>query len=254
MASIAQFTGTMLSGLGLAVVLSQQAIVEDGDWRFALAPYAWLSGISGKVATTRPLPTADIEMSIGEVLDNLDGAFFLAGEACKDRFVLLADFVYSNLRTDDLYSGLLFNSVKTRQKNVLIGTIAGYRVVDDVTYKVDLLAGARYWSIDSELTLTNNVVAERRIENTKNWVDPLAGVRLIVPLGERWQIGAISSIGGIISGADLEWDIFANILYRMADWVSVGAEYRHLSVDYNDDGYLYDIDQSDPVLGAALRF
>jgi hypothetical protein len=234
--------------------VTRPAAAGDGDWSFRVTPYAWFSGISGKVATLPPLPPADIDMSFGDVLDNLDGAFFISGEVDKDRFVLVADLIYADLEADDDYSGLLFNGVRLRQKNIVPSVFAGFRVVDEPKHTVDAVGGLRYWSIESDLTLTSNVVAERRIDSDESWVDPLVGLRWIVRLNENWSIASAATIGGVISGADLEWDLLATVRWQMADWASLVAGYRHLSVDYEKDGYVYDVDQTGPVLGVTFTF
>jgi hypothetical protein len=71
-------------------------------WHFQLAPYAWLAGQEGKVATIPPLPPADIDVDFyDEILGNINGALMLVGEARKGRFGLVMDIVYNDIETED---------------------------------------------------------------------------------------------------------------------------------------------------------
>jgi hypothetical protein len=71
------------------MVWSFSAYAEsDGTdkWHFQMAPYAWLAGQEGKVATLPPLPPADIDVHFyDDILGNINGALMLVGEARKGR-------------------------------------------------------------------------------------------------------------------------------------------------------------------------
>jgi len=234
-------------------ILSTPVMAEEGGWSFTLAPYAWMSGISGDVATIPPLPPSKVDESFSDVLDDLEGAFFVYGEARKDRLFFMADFVYTNVSSSDGYGSGGFLKVDLDQENILLGAAAGYSVIKEPEYGLDLFGGARYWSIDSELTLTGPA-ARRSTSHSEDWLDPIVGARFAVPFSENWSFQISTAVGGFGVGADLEWDLFSTISYRLSDWAWVGFGYRYLSVDYDHGGFLYELDQQGPVLGAAFRF
>lgn len=245
----------LLHGFFLAIlcVLSDPSRAEEGEWSFTLAPYAWMSGISGDVATVPPLPPSSVDESFSDILDDLEGAFFVYGEARRDRLFFMTDLLYTNVSSSDGYGSGGFLTVDLDQENFVFGAAAGYSVIKEPEYSVDIFGGARYWSIDSELTLTGPV-ARRSISHSEDWLDPIVGARFAVPFSENWYFQVSTTVGGFGVGADLEWDLFSTVRYRLSDWAWIGFGYRYLSVDYDDDGFLYDVDQQGPVLGAAFRF
>ena len=69
------------------------ADVNSSDkWEFQIAPYAWLAGQEGKVATIPGLPPTDIDVDFYEdILGNINGALMLVGEARKGRYGMVID-------------------------------------------------------------------------------------------------------------------------------------------------------------------
>jgi hypothetical protein len=61
-------------------------------------------------------------------------------------------------------------------------------------------------------------------------------------------------IGGFGAGSDLTWDVLAAAGYQWNDRFSLVAGYRALGVDYDKDGFVYDVVQHGPILGAVFRF
>ncbi|MEJ1995867.1 MAG: hypothetical protein P8X75_11780 [Limibacillus sp.] len=235
------------------LTIGTRASAEDGNWSFTVAPYAWMSGISGSVATVPPLPPGEVDESFSDILDDLEGAFLIYGEARKDRLFFMTDIVYTDVSASDSFGSGGFATVDVDQENFLIAGAAGYSVIEEPEYRLDLYGGLRYWSIDSTLTLAGPA-NRRSISYSEDWLDPIAGARLGVPLGENWHFQFTSGIGGFGIGADLEWELFSTVRYQLSDWAWVGFGFRYLSVDYESGGFLYDVDQYGPVLGAAFRF
>jgi hypothetical protein len=54
--------------------------------------------------------------------------------------------------------------------------------------------------------------------------------------------------------ADIDWDVAGAIGYHFNDRTSSVIGYRALGVDYNDDGFLFDVVQQGPILGLVVRF
>ncbi len=55
--------------------------------------------------------------------------------------------------------------------------------------------------------------------------------------------------------ADLDWDVAGALGYRFTDRISAVAGYRAMGVDYsNDDGFMFDVVEHGPIIGAVFRF
>jgi len=240
---------------------SAYAEQTDSDkWNFQLAPYAWLAGQEGKVATLTGLPPADIDVDFYEdIFGNINGALMLVGEARKGRFGFVMDVAYTDIDMEDPTSlGILYSAVNSRTKSWMVSAAGLYRLVERQNRFLDVIGGVRYWSIDSELTLKGPqfpFLSERSISNKEDWADPLVGLKGLTPIGEsKFLVSGFFVIGGFGLGSDFMWDANINLGYQWTKRFSTTLGYRYLDVDYDDDGFLYDVAQSGLTLGLSWRF
>jgi hypothetical protein len=130
-----------------------------------------------------------------------------------------------------------------------------YRLVEKPSAFLDLIAGVRYWSVDSTLSLRAGALPEREVSNKEDWVDPLVGLKGLSFLGaSKFFISGGLAIGGFGAGSDFMWDAQGHLGYRWTKTFSTTIGYRYLEVDYENDGFLYDVAQQGPVLGLSWRF
>jgi hypothetical protein len=238
-------------------LVSNQAVADAGDsWEFHIAPYAWLAGLDGSVATLPGLPPADIDIDFyDDILGNINGAFMLVGEARKGRFGITMDLVYTDIETDSAIPGQNFTTLTSQTTNWIVSAAGFYRMMANDQAFIDGLAGVRYWSADSELTLSGGPAGSYAIDNSEDWFDPIIGVKGLTRLGEsRFFVSGFLLIGGFGAGSDFLWDVNANLGYQWGEIFSTTIGYRYLDVDYEDDGFLYDVAQHGPTLGLSWRF
>jgi hypothetical protein len=119
---------------------------------------------------------------------------------------------------------------------------------------LDLRAGARVWSVTTKLSLNAGLLAARDRKDTETWVDPVIGLQGRLNLGAGFYVTTMSNIGGFGAGSDLTWDTFAGLGYEATDWFSPVIGYRHLSVDYDKNDFLLDVEMSGPLIGGVIRF
>ncbi|WP_163336722.1 hypothetical protein [Desulfopila sp. IMCC35008] len=229
---------------------------ETEEWRFTIAPYAWLAGQSGTVGTSPGYPAADIDIDFyDDILGNINGAIMLVGDAMKGDFGISADVVYTDIEIGDQTPGEYFNTLSSRTTSWLISASGVYRLYGQDKGQVDLLAGLRYWSVESELSVTAGLLPSNQIANKEDWVDPLIGIRGRMPIGQsKFFISGLASIGGFGVGSDLLWDLSVNLAYQFSEVFLASLGYRYLDVDYEDNGYLYDISQDGPTMALIWQF
>ena len=75
-----------------------------------------------------------------------------------------------------------------------------------------------------------------------------------VDFGSGFFVNAWGNVGGFGAASDLTWDVYGGVGYEWNGWLSSIIGYRHLEVDYDHEGFLYDVSQSGPIIGAVLRF
>ena len=237
--------------------LPAHAATDDNDtWHFQLAPYAWLAGQKGTVATIPPLPSADIDIDFyDDIFGNINGALMLVGEARKGRLGMVMDIAYTDIEIEDPTPGPLFTLLSSKTQSWIVSVAGFYRLVEEQGAFLDLIGGARYWSIDSKLTLTEGLLPARSISNEENWFDPIIGLKGLSPLGDsRFFVSGAIIIGGFSVGSDFMWDASINLGYKWTETFSTTFGYRYLDVDYEDDGFLYDVAQDGLTFGLSWRF
>lgn len=228
----------------------------NDDWQFHIAPYAWLAGQSGTVSSFGNLPPVDIDIDFwDDILGNINGALFVVGEVQKGKFGIMVDIAYVYIEDENATPGPAFSSAVAETNSWLATAAAEYRVVEKSAAFVDLFAGFRYWSVESDLTLNAGTLPKVKIRNDGDWFDPLIGIKGRTGIGETdFFVSCILQLGGFGVGSDLMWDVNVNLGYNWTETFSTTFGYRYLDVDYNDEGFLYDVSQDGPVLGLSWRF
>ena len=253
---------TFFLPIGAIVLLSTLANIEivraAGDessaWSFQLTPYLWVSSLDGQVATIRDLPTVNVDASFNDIIDNLNFAFMLLGEARRDRFGLLMDLIYMDLDVDGTTPGPVFSGAELEFTN-FTGTFLGtYRAFESDTAAIDVLGGVRVWATDTELTLKAGLRPAASDDESESWADLVFGARGQWALGNGFSITAYGDVGPFDTGSDMTWQLSGVLSYAFKETFSAELGYRILDVDYDKDGFLYDLRLEGPILGATFRF
>jgi hypothetical protein len=241
-------------GVSSAADLSQLPADENG-WTFTVAPYLWASGISGESGLFG-LPPQDVDVSFGDVLQNLDIGFMSVAEARNGRFFIGNDIVFAKLSTNvGTPNGILASDIDVDITTFMGTAIAGYSVVETETGRLDLFAGARLWSVDVDFDINNNAPPfPSSASDGDTWIDPMIGSKFKVEMGDGFSIAGWGMIGGFGVSSDFTWDVLGGVGYDVWDWISMFAGYRAVGVDYSRDGFVYDIVQDGPVFGSVLHF
>ena len=225
------------------------------DWSFSISPYAWGAGLKGSVSPIPQAPTVEVDESFSDIVDHVDIGGMLTAELRYQRFAAYMDLIYTSISADEETPfGLLFTDADL-ENDVFIGTFGGaYRAIDTEHASLDLLAGLRAWSVDTRFKLHGGLLPDQEFEHNENWVDPVIGLHGQYQFDSGIFIRALSQVGGFGVGSDLTWDVFGGLGYQFNDSISATAGYRHLEVDYENNGFVFDVELSGPVIGMTITF
>jgi len=238
--------------------LSGQA--SSGEWQFSGDLYMWAPAIKGETAQG-----GDIDISFNDILDNLDLTFMAGLSARKDKFSLLVDVIYMDLEDSSNYTlvrgPLGFSSLSVTNMEMtawVVTPTAAYNVFETDLVEVNLLAGARYLYLKTDVDLVEQgPFATRRFSPSGSgsvW-DGIVGARGNFTLNERWSLPFHFDVG--TGDTDLTWQAFGGVEYKFTN-VSLVAGYRHLEWDFDDNdtgGDLFDdLYISGPVIGFRYLF
>ncbi|OZI75099.1 hypothetical protein [Bordetella genomosp. 12] len=224
----------------------------DSGWTFSFSPYAWASGISG-TSGKAPLPYADVKSSFNDIWDNLDIAVMGAFDARKGRYSIIGDLLYAKTSvTDHNGNGILRKNIDITSETFSSMVGGGYSVLQGPRGNLDLVAGARLWSVSTRLSIEGGYLDGRRGRGSATWVDAVGGLKGSYHLTDRTYLTGWAMVGG--GEARLDWDLMAAVGYQATKQVSVALGYRALGVDYRQGGFVYDVVQRGPMLGMTYQF
>lgn len=235
--------------IALSALFAAVAPANANEWTAQITPYVWGTGLGGDLTPFTGAPSLSIDKSLSDVLEDLDAAFFLSAYARKDRFVVLGDLSMSSSTRDDYIAPGLPASGKVKQQSVTL--LGGYRAVEQDDMKIDLLVGARAWRIDADISVAGGAIHR---SSRKEFVDPILAARLHFNLTPQWSAMYYFDVGGFGAGSEQTSQIVATANYQVNESVFLSAGYRHLKVDYRNNGTKIDLVMSGPLLGATWRF
>lgn len=240
-------TTAWTTGLLMLGTASAQTAAEE-SWRVQLTPYVWMTGLEGHIRPVEGAPTAHVDNSFSDVLQNLDAAFFLTGTARKGRLVLQGDFSYAS--TSDSASLPLGLSAHAKVRQTSATLTGGYNWQLTPSSSMDLMAGMRLWDIKAHVRVPGLAATQ----STTHFVDPIVAARWRQDWAAQWSTLVYLDVGGFGVGSDSTWQAVGAVNYQWSENLFFSLGYRHLHVNYRDDGKRLDFNQSGPMLGATLKF
>ncbi len=264
--------------IGLSRAVSQDAhqppapeagTLDGGSnpWRVNFNTWVWLLGVEGDIGVRGR--TADVSADFGDILDASDSVLAFSGrlEIGYGRLGVFVDGLYSKLGADDQSGPLGIAEIDVEFEMTLIDFGLMYRIAEwepsgggagnAINASLDLYAGGRYTNIDVEFDPANLP----SFGQSKDWVDPIVGAKIIFPFAERWHIMANGDIGGFGVESDFTWSATAVLGYGFSIFdhpASVFFGYRAIGQDYSDgDGneeFTWDVVNHGPMLGFSFLF
>jgi hypothetical protein len=127
---------------------------------------------------------------------------------------------------------------------------AGRTISQSEDHRIHAYFGARGWWVSNDFEVEGQVDAQ----SDASWFDPIVGIAARRDITDRWALIGMADIGGFGLGADFECSLLGGVTYAFSDRFGVSVAWRYLSVDYSKDDFVYNVDQSGPVVGATFRF
>ena len=253
---------SLLLALLALLVFASYAHADDGisaeqthnGWTLSLSPYLWAAGIKGNTGTLPGLPAAEVDESFSDIFDDLRFSGMLFYSARKGRFGIAGDLEYVETVAKDDALTPLFGGEELTSKSFVLSALGEYLVYDDDRSVLRLSAGARLWSVDTELKLSSGLLPGRKIKGDKTWVDPIVGASGVLDIGPKVFLRGWGFVGGFGVGSDFTADLFAGVGYRFTDSITSTLGYRWVKVDYEDDDFLYDVRQEGIATGLSFTF
>jgi hypothetical protein len=133
-------------------------------------------------------------------------------------------------------------------------TLAGnYRFYESPASYADVIAGARYTKVNTDLGLTLGPLATI-VSDGDSWIDPVVGIRGRHNFDEHWYVKGQALYGGFGVSSDHLYDLSAFLGYEWANGIEMYGGWRTAYDDYQNGSFKWDITMSGPMLGLTFKF
>jgi len=257
---IKRVTASVVAMLAMAGIVKAADVAPpleaESGWEFEAAPYGWLAGLHGEAAQFG-LPEQNVDITIRQVLDNLDIGFMGLVQVRNERFSAFSDLVYAKLTAEvGTPRGIIADKLEITSETLMWTVGAAYSIYyDPDVANFDLVVGGRLWSLDTDVKVKGGLLGGAKFNDGESWVDPLIGAKGRVSLSPEFFITGWGLIGGFdISDDKLMWDVFGGLGYEFMPGTALVAGYRAVGVDYEKGAFIYDTVQQGPLLGVDIRW
>jgi len=224
---------------------------KDDEWHVSVSPYLWFPGMYGTIGF--PNRGLKVHASAGEVLSNFRFGLMGTVDVRRKWLVLPLDMIWVRLEDDHpipLEAGVISATAKLGE--FILTPEIGIRFVDQERIKVDFLTGFRYWHIGTNLALNPSALG-LSFSKSLNWVDPLVGGRIQLPLSPKFVVNLLGDVGGWGTGSLIEYQLAGLVGYRIKPKWTLQAGYRYLRVAYRSGLFLLNIDDPGVIFGVTIN-
>lgn len=197
------------------------------------------------------LPPLSVSLDTSDILDALRMGGMVAYRVDNGLWSFNADVTYMDLRWSA--SGQRFPAAGSLQLDQLTAmATVGYRFAP----YAEALFSLAYFDLNADLEVM--VLRQTaRARRGASWTDPLIGMQISVPLGEKWSYNLRGDIGSG-GGSDLTWHVTTTLRRRIDERFDWYFGYRALAYDYSNgtgpNFQRYDLTQHGPEIGVAFSF
>lgn len=247
-----------------AIVLAISTAVSAGDdpdkWQYDLRINLWLPSIDGTLAFSDPDSGGSVDVDPDKILEAINMAFMASFEARRGRVSGFTDIVYLDLSGDKSKSVTVRNGSTLTVFDAdlklkgLAWTLAGaYSVWGREKSHLDVLGGARLFSLDADVDLTGGgpLANDRELSASVDLWDIIVGVKGRAAVSNRWFLPYYLDVG--TGDADLTWQAAFGFGYSFR-WGEAGLVYRYLAYHQGDNALVEDLTFGGPMASVGFRF
>lgn len=222
----------------------------ESDWHFAVSPYLWFAGAHGNIGGPNGREIG-FSASPGDLLSHFRIGLMGAIEPRYKRIVMPLDIFWIRLGDNRALPNTPGQGVANlHATEFFLAQKIGYRVIDSERLKIDALAGFRYWYFGENLSFTTNTL---NFSGVQSWVDPLVGGRITGILTPKVEVSIGGDVGGWAHAAQIDYQIFGIVGYRIKPALALQVAYRYLYFDYRRvSGVYFDAATSGVVAGVTI--
>ena len=220
---------------------------STNNWAYLGEIYLMFPNMTGEIGVG-DLPIVEVDADPGNILGHLKMGAMLYFEANNGYWAIGMDLLYMKLG-QDVVPGPIVTSGEVTMKQ-LAWEVSGLK---RLTPWLEAGLAGRIVSLSTELEL-ETINNPREGSASKTWFDPVVVLRSNNTFNEKWLANLRLDAGGFGVGSDFTWQLQVNAGYRFSELFQATIGYRYIGIDYDQDGFLYDIDTYGMVVRLGFNF
>jgi len=277
-------TGALSNAHAQQPASAGQQVTAPSGWIFNVAPYLWTANLNTTTSLNLPpaagggTVTSTTSLGFDELLQHLNSAVMVTGDAQYNQFSILTDYMYMNLGgTAAQFKSVNFpdhphipisGSLQSSQSlnlNASIWTlVGGYTVLQGDWGNLDVIAGFRYLGMNARLNYKLGFTINEpgghgesfggvgTASGSLNLFNGVGGFRGRVRIGNTGLFVPYYFDAGT-GGSQFTWEISSGLGYHMS-WGDLSVTYRYLSFQENDDSLIQHLWIKGPLVMANITF
>ncbi len=246
----------MKSALGMRTVVTITAAVvllavavpavaqEDWETHYSLGVFGIGAGMEGYLLAPYAPNRQKVYFSdLNSDLNTGGGVSFAMKQA---RWSILSDVVFFSFDKK-------VNGIKANSDQLYFELCSAFKVGDSFS----VVVGGRYAKLTSDLVFPGSPQPYKR-KIDADWVDPIVGGMLELPVGKSWALMMRGDVGGFGVGSDIVWHAWLRLDGKLGDAAIVSLGYRYWDNNFESRKYPrktgYDMTVAGPTLGIAFNF
>jgi hypothetical protein len=129
-----------------------------------------------------------------------------AVEVRYSRILWTTDILWARLGDDKAIPAAPAVTANVKVTEFFITEKVGFRLINREKLKIDALAGFRYWYFGQNLQFSPSSLG-LTFTGSQNWVAPLVGGRIQMPLSRKVVVNILGDVGGWGVGSQLEYQV-----------------------------------------------
>jgi opacity protein-like surface antigen len=233
--------------LAAAALLAAAGPAQAEGWDFSFQPYFMAPYMDGRV-NIGPVE-ARVSQSPSDIFSNLNWGLMGLFEANNGKVGFMVDLTYMDLEADrDGFIDRVGGHQGAYQANVLVR----------IQEHAEAYAGLRVNDLGVRISGTGPLGQPRSASRSEQWVDPVVGMRVKLPLSRTIDFTLVGDVGGFGIGSDLTYQVWPVLGFGLSNSISAKLGYRAIYSDYETgsglDRFSYDVLTHGPTLGVEFRF
>lgn len=223
--------------------------VQANTWDYNGYIYGWLASLNGTVGVNG-LPPQDVEIPLDTILENLDALAYFGFEGNKGDWGYFTDIQYMKMSGKNEAS---HQTTKISLEQLKIELAVQYRFYEGPQTSAYVYGAAQYFYYAADLDVGGLIIGGD-VDGSQNWVDPAIGVKVRHQFNDKWSCDVLGEVGGFGVSSDLTWQAMGKVNYHINECWDISAGYRYQYVDYEKDGFVFDVATEGAVIGVTYNF